>query len=175
MTLRLTTNRAIRLPATRSCRLRLLYTRTSDICAPAYGRALLIHQAAERLSDRLEDRRRVRGRQIHDAEVEPGRAERGRLLGQRARPRARVVAQVGGGGDLSRVPADLGAPLLQHVPRFPPHLDDAAGVVPVLGPTGRAAKGPLRTGAADADRRVRLLHRFGLAPGVGQGEVLTLE
>ena len=77
--------------------------------------------------------------------------------------------------DLGRVAADVRAVAVQHVTLTGELFGRAADEVPVLGVLRGRAQRALLAAAADADRRVRLLHPLRLAPGVGEPVVLALE
>ena len=82
------------------------------------------------------------------ADVGAGLGERGRGVGQRARPGRRVVAQVHRVLDRRRVAADLRAPLLERrLDRGP--VVDAGGRVPLLREAGDRAQRAGRSVAAD--------------------------
>ena len=80
----------------------------------------------------------------------------------RPSPPGRRREHLGGQLDLRRVPAGLRAVLVQHIPRPAEPPGRPAVEVPVLGEAGRGAQRAFLAGAADADRRVRLLDRLGL-------------
>src|SRR6185437_16424777 len=77
--------------------------------------------------------------------------------------------------DLARVPADRAAVLHQGLLKAGPVLRIAGDRVPLLRPARRGAQGPGPAAPADGDRWVRALHRLGLAPRVGEPDVLAVE
>src|SRR5580704_6585342 len=109
----------------------------------------------------------------HDGQLDAGLAERSRA-GRRLRC-VTGVDDVAGQQNLGRVLADVGAVLVQHVLCAGELLDGAADEVPVLSEARGCAQRALLAAAADAERRVRSLHRLGLAPGISQLVIAAAE
>ncbi len=103
--------------------------------------------------------------QVRDAGLDPLHE-----LAAGGRDRVRFVApddQLHGPGDLGRIPANGRAVLAEHLVALPERRIGRARVGPDVGVLGHHVQQPFAL-AADHHRRVRALHRLGLAHGAGE-------
>jgi 3-hydroxyisobutyrate dehydrogenase-like beta-hydroxyacid dehydrogenase len=134
-----------------------------------------LRERPERLGQRLEGIRLGVVREVHDDQVHAcvavggGRRDGGPQAG------VRIHANVDRTSDLVHVPADRGAVPGQDFLQLEPLLRALGDGVPLLRPERHRTQRALLAAAADGDRRMRPLHRFRLAPGVGEPDVLPGE
>jgi 3-hydroxyisobutyrate dehydrogenase-like beta-hydroxyacid dehydrogenase len=134
-----------------------------------------LRQRRERLGQRLEGIGVGVEREVQDDQVGAG-VTVGRRLGDHGlEVNVPLDPDVDRAGDLVQVPPDGGAVPGEHLPQLEPLLRALGDGVPLLGPPGHGAQRTLPAAAADRDRRVRLLHWFRLAPGLGEPDVAAGE
>jgi 3-hydroxyisobutyrate dehydrogenase-like beta-hydroxyacid dehydrogenase len=132
-----------------------------------------LRQRPERLGQRPEGVGLRVEREVHDDQVDPGVTVGGRRRDHGLQSPVGLDAHIDRTGDLVHVPPESGAVPGEHLLQFQPLLGALGDGVPLLSPARHGAQRPLLPAAADRDRRVRLLHRFRLAPGLGELDVLA--
>ena len=134
------------------------------------------HDGFESSREGVEDVGGVRHRQVHDAEVEPRVGKALRVIDDLVDVEcATAAAEVRRRRDLGRIASDGVTVPPQHITLGEELLHGAAGEVPMLREARDRTEGAPLAAATDADRRVRLLERLGVAAGVLELDVLPLE
>jgi 3-hydroxyisobutyrate dehydrogenase-like beta-hydroxyacid dehydrogenase len=134
-----------------------------------------LRQRPERLGQRLEGVGLRVKREVHDDQVDTDVTVGGRRRDHGLQVPVGLDAHVDRTGDLVHVATESGAVPGEHLLQLQPLLRALGDGVPLLGPARYGAQRPLLAAAADRNRRVRLLHRLRLAPGLGEPDVLAGE
>jgi 3-hydroxyisobutyrate dehydrogenase-like beta-hydroxyacid dehydrogenase len=147
---------------------RALHERLSGMQTPLRQRSECLGQRLEGVGLRVE-------REVHDDQVGADVAVGGRHCDHGLQVPVRLDAHVDRAGDLVHIPAERGAVPSEHLLQLQPLLRAFGDGVPLLGPARHGAQRALLAAAADRDRRVRLLDRLRLAPGLGELDVPAAE
>ena len=134
-----------------------------------------LRQRRERLGQRLEGVGLRVKREVHDDQVGAGVTVGGRRRDHGLQVPVGLDAHVDRTGDLVHVAPERRAVPGEHLLQLQPLLRALGDGVPLLGPARHGAQRPLLAAAADRHRRMRLLHRLRLAPGLGELDVLAGE